>query len=96
VEEAAAAAESMQEQAQTLLQAVSVFKVADGAAASPPSVAAPPVPKTWPDVERRGPDRPRNVTRMVARKAPALPARPAPAEASSPAKTGTDGDWTEF
>ncbi len=85
VEEAAAAAESMQQQAQTLAQAVAVFKI--GAQAKvvetpKPSARASDAPR----VERRGPNRSKNVARL-----PAASAKPAAA-----VKSGTDDEWTEF
>jgi methyl-accepting chemotaxis protein len=61
VEEAAAAAESLEEQAQTLSRTVAAFKVGDGAAI--PSGA-----NGWDGVqERRGPHRAQNVARIPAR-----------------------------
>jgi methyl-accepting chemotaxis protein-1 (serine sensor receptor) len=119
VEEAAAAAESMQEQAQALAQAVAIFKVgqgsslqssADSGAARPVASAHAPA-RNWPDVERRGPNRARNVARIAPRTAAASPTAPAAkapaakapaakapaaASAAAPARTGTDDDWTEF
>ncbi len=80
VEEAAAAAESMQQQAQTLAQAVAVFKL--GAQAKITQAPKPAVGKAR-AVERRGPNRAKNVTRV-----PAASAKPAPASA----KTGTDDE----
>jgi hypothetical protein len=90
VEEAAAAAESMQSQAQNLAQAVSVFRVAGTQTA-----------KLQPAVERRAPTRALNVERLPA-KAPkvARTERRAPAGgAAKPAprpRTGTDDEWSEF
>jgi len=83
VEEAAAASESMQNQAQALAQAVSVFKLAGASLA-----------KTAP-VERRGAGRPANVTRLPAKAPRTAPAkRLAPAKvAGGDAQTG---EWNEF
>jgi len=84
VEEAAAAAESLQDQAQHLAQAVAVFKLEQkptGVARTVEQLAAAPV------VERRGPNRARNVTRLPAAQQKT---------ATRAAKTGTDNDWTEF
>ena len=94
VEESAAAAESLKGQAQQLVQAVAVFKLAQGATV----VAAVPARTS---TERRGPERAKNVTRPNFGKAKAKPtaaAAPAVAVAAAPvpAKTGTDGDWTSF
>jgi len=89
VEEAAAAAESMQEQAQALSAAVAVFKLAEGATlqTSRP-VRAEPVQAR---VERRGPNRAKNVARVPQKREPKLE-QSVPADAK---KTGTD-DWSEF
>ncbi len=86
VEEAAAAAESMQQQARQLATAVTVFKL--DASHANLAVAAKPVAsvRKAPFVERRGPNRPKNVTRL-----PAASAKPA-----AVAKSGTDDEWTEF
>ncbi|HET8611126.1 MAG TPA: methyl-accepting chemotaxis protein [Burkholderiales bacterium] len=89
VEEAAAAAESLEDQARKLMQAVAVFKSSrdeDVAAEAEPVVEQAPV-------ERRGPDRAKNVARLPAARTKNEP-RPKPATL---AKTGTDdGDWQEF
>ena len=87
VEEATAAAESMQQQAKQLAAAVAVFKLdaSQAKAVETPKPAAS-APKA-PFVERRGPNRAKNVTRLAAAKA-----KPAPA----PAKSGTGDEWTEF
>jgi methyl-accepting chemotaxis protein len=89
VEEAAAAAESMQDQAQALLQAVAVFRLADGqdqqAATAAPILL-----------------RPTPTTRKIAtgaRPKAASPARPksvAPTAPRAPVTAGGDDDWTEF
>jgi methyl-accepting chemotaxis protein len=86
VEESAAAAESLKTQARGLVETVAVFRLSgDGAMHAQPAPAF---------VERRGPDRARNVTRpsFAAKKAPA--AAPRPAAEAAPA-TGTDG-WESF
>jgi len=104
VEEAAAAAESMQEQAQTLGHAVAVFKVADGmqSAATSARKAATALrqPKAEPvshasRVERRGPNRAKNVTRLPAERKAAEEAAAAPVPPAA-AKTGTNDEWSEF
>ena len=98
VEESAAAAESLKGQAQQLVQAVAVFKLAHGSAhvAVAPTPAARSVAVPSP-VERRGPNRAKNVTR------PNFSAKARPTAAASahiveaPAqKTGTDDEWTSF
>ncbi len=90
VEQSAAAADSLRTQAEALVQAVAVFRVEHGAAAVAPANAR---------VERRGPDRAKNVTRPDFGKKPApvkvAPQPAATAAAPPPAKTGTD-DWESF
>jgi methyl-accepting chemotaxis protein len=109
VEESAAAAESLKGQAQQLVQAVAVFKLAHGAGASPvyaPAVA-PVAAAARPVAERRGPN-PANKVARTALKAqptqPAEPARPTPAAATpsaapvqrvAVADASTD-DWQSF
>ena len=95
VEEAAAAADSMQQQAQALARAVSVFKVAHSVSATT-SIAEPPEPEladaVMPaPVERRGANRAKNVSRLPAKTKLAPEASKAQRE-----KTGTEDDWTEF
>ena len=106
VEESAAAAESLKLQAQQLVQAVAVFKLAHGAetqAVPTPVVArlAPkPAGKSFPAVERRGPDRSRKITRIASAQAAAAPRTEPPALTATrkPAEgaTGGDDDWTTF
>ena len=96
VEESAAAAESLKGQAQHLVQAVAVFKLSQGAAANAAVMRASAPMSTSPSapvVERRGPDRARNVAR------PAFGAKAEPPTLSAqvePGKTGTMDDWTSF
>ena len=89
VEEMAAAASSLRGQAQELVQAVSVFKLAsnDGAAAA--VAAAPSGNGAYQGPERRSQERATNVTRLQPQ------ASHKPAEFVRPAKTGTD-DWENF
>ena len=90
VEECAAAAESLKVQAQQLVQAVSVFKLAHGQGT--PHAATPAAPAQA-SAERRGPGRAKNVARPAfGTKAKA----PTHAGAAAPAKTGTDGEWASF
>ena len=96
VEESAAAAETLKTQAQQLVQAVAVFKLAaDGPASA--EVSAPAVRESSNRAERRGPGRATNVTRPLFR--PQAQSQPeathAPVKAAS-AKTGTDDEWTSF
>jgi methyl-accepting chemotaxis protein len=104
VEESAAAAESLKGQAQQLVSAVAVFKLASGAAVSPVAVTTTPAP-SYAGSERRGPDRAKNVTRPTfgtKAQANAKPKATAKADVPtltaevSPAKTGTDDEWTSF
>ncbi|TXI18022.1 MAG: HAMP domain-containing protein [Roseateles sp.] len=96
VEQSAAAAESLRQQADTLVRAVAVFRTAGGARSMAPAPAAPviaPRPAAAPVVARpASPQRPSKVARPdFARRAPKAAATPQPALA-----TGTDGDWTSF
>ncbi|MFO1198903.1 MAG: methyl-accepting chemotaxis protein [Burkholderiaceae bacterium] len=103
VEESAAAAASMKEQAGQLVQTVAVFKLSSGDASRLAAAGAPAAVT----VERRGPDRAKNVVRpsfgasakpAAPRAAPAAPAPAAHAAAPAAAaagKTGTD-DWESF
>ena len=90
VEESAAAAESLKGQAQQLVQAVAVFKLSQGEAVhhAPATPAASPAA-----VDRRGPDRAKNVTRP---KFSAKAKAPTQTAEAAPAKTGTDGEWASF
>ena len=86
VEQAAAAAESLEEQARSLVQTVAMFRLAEGAA---PLAATQPVAM----VERRGPDRARNVARLPAGKSPSAPLK----KVVNAAPLGADdGEWEEF
>jgi hypothetical protein len=95
VEESAAAAESLNAQAQQLVGAVAVFKLSAhevrAAAAPAPAVKPPAV-----SAERRHPSRATNVVRPVF-KAPAAPPKTlaAPVEKADASKSGTD-DWESF
>ena len=85
VEQAAAAAESLEEQAQVLAQAVAVFRVGEVIEGSAARV-----------VERRdAAKRPANVARLPAKAAPVAKAKVA-ANTVAKAKTGTDDEWAEF
>ncbi|CAN5576944.1 methyl-accepting chemotaxis protein [soil metagenome] len=96
VEESAAAAESLRQQAQQLVQAVAVFKLSDdGFGMSNAAYREPREPRepaATPTAERRGPNRAKNIVR------PAFKARSseaAPSAAPAAANTGTD-DWVSF
>jgi methyl-accepting chemotaxis protein len=104
VEESAAAAESLQQQAKRLVEAVSVFQVADGGSAmaplpvldvvATPSPAAPaPAPTVstaWTGSERRGPERAKNVVRPpFGAEAPTKASAPAKAAATTPTPPST-------
>ena len=82
--EEAAAAESLEEQAQVLAQSVAVFRLAGGADAATPAI------------ERRDlTKRPANVARLPA-KAGTDHAKPRKPTAAPAARTGTDDEWAEF
>ncbi|MEO8057824.1 MAG: methyl-accepting chemotaxis protein [Burkholderiales bacterium] len=94
VEESAAAAESLKVQAQQLVQAVAVFRLtAGGSPVQGHAVALP--TKASATVDRRGPNRAKNVSRLspkpAVKRAPAASAEPMVAR-----KTGTDDEWTTF
>jgi methyl-accepting chemotaxis protein len=98
VEESAAAAESLKSQAQNLVQSVAVFKLGHGQTASR-SVTAPlqdsAPAKGYSGIERRGPDRAKNVTRIRIQATGASTTQTAPAAALR--MTGTDDDgWSSF
>jgi methyl-accepting chemotaxis protein len=111
VEQSAAAAESLKGQAQQLVQAVAVFKLAHGEAVALPAPKpavptlakaakpAPPVARAAAapnKVERRGPNRAKNVVRPAFQPKAATPAVATPAPVVADANTGTDGEWTSF
>ncbi|BDT66813.1 methyl-accepting chemotaxis protein I [Comamonadaceae bacterium OS-1] len=95
VEESAAAANSLSQQATDLLQSVAVFKLnAATASTSTPQARSAVKP---PQIERRAPDRAKNVARPAFGKKAAL-AAPKAKEAQTTAvqaRTGND-DWTSF
>jgi len=97
VEESAAAAESLKDQAQQLLQAVSVFKLGQDEASYMSSAVA-----NLSSAERRGPDRAKNVTRPTfgaksnAKAKATAPTVTANAAEATPRKSGTDDEWTSF
>jgi len=104
VEQSAAAAESLKSQAQDLVHTVAVFKLAGDArhaAATVPVVdrapagATPvaPAPAFKPGVERRGPNRAKNVIRPAFGKPAAAPVGDAGNDAR---QTGTNEEWTSF
>jgi hypothetical protein len=101
VEEAAAAAESLQEQAGALTRAVAVFRVAHDTHGAVEAVLRERPTEMEPaeddseepmEVERRGPNRAKNVARLKPGN------KAADAEVKTPAleKTGTDQEWSEF
>ncbi len=94
VEESAAAAESLKNQAHQLVQAVAVFKLSQQEGFARGSHAAVPAANAA-KVERRSPDRAKNVTRpRFEAKPPAEVAQASQAAVAAP-KTGTD-DWESF
>jgi methyl-accepting chemotaxis protein len=94
VEESAAAAESLKSQAEQLVQAVAVFKLSHQQGHANTSHAAVPAANA-PKVERRSPDRAKNVTRPKFKAQPAAEVAQASPAAVPPLKTGTD-DWESF
>jgi methyl-accepting chemotaxis protein len=92
VEEAAAASQSMQDQAQALNRAIAVFTLAQDVEGASATAAADALARRLPAEERRAPSRARNVARLPAKKNPDGGAC-APLE---PRKTGTGGEWSEF
>ncbi len=91
VEESAAAAESLKSQAGTLVQVVSVFKLAHGEQLRTAPAAA--APQDWSGADRRGPARAKNVTRPAFGKKAAAPQA---AAEPAPQKTGTNDEWASF
>ncbi len=85
VEQSAAAAESLKDQAQQLVQAVAVFKLAQGATSQHPAAGSQRA------TERRGPDRATIVARPKFKAEP-----PTLVDDATVAKTGTDGDWASM
>ena len=107
VELSAAAAEGLKVQAQQLVQVVAVFKLAQAdmsqspaASAAPSSVselatAAAPA-KVAAAVERRGPNRAKNVSRLSPKSESKLGAASPASVVASKGPTGTDDEWTTF
>jgi methyl-accepting chemotaxis protein len=112
VEESAAAAASLSQQAQKLAEVVAVFQIDDSAVRAPatPAAAAPAAGSkagAWSGADRRGPDRATNVQRPAFGAKPAAPAAAVPAKASAApaaapaaaqAAPAATGtdDWTSF
>jgi methyl-accepting chemotaxis protein-1 (serine sensor receptor) len=103
VEESAAAASSLKAQAAELVNAVAVFRLGTEARAEHRAAAVPAPQAGYAGIERRGPNRATNVTRLSA-KAAAQPVKTAPAKISTTPqvakvaqgqRTGTD-DWESF
>jgi len=107
VEEMAAAASSLKSQAQELVQAVAVFKLADGsghagtaapAAAARPAPVRPPAAQRPPQLgaERRlGAPAAQPALKPVSSRQPAVPAK-SPARPAPVARSAADGDWESF
>ncbi|WDZ98162.1 methyl-accepting chemotaxis protein [Herbaspirillum sp. WKF16] len=97
VEEAAAAAGSLEEQARRLKQAVATFRVEGGEAA--PAVAAAVSPAPAPVRAAAKPAAPRAAAKPALKTAPAPVAKPLPApaaKAAPKAPAGDDGEWETF
>ncbi len=98
VEESAAAAESLKQQARQLVQAVAVFKLVDDNR-TPVVMPAPVATAAHAEnvTPRRGPNRARNVTRSrIGAKAESKPEVPTVTPALTLCTTGADHDWTTF
>ncbi len=96
VEESAAAAESLNSQAQQLVDAVAVFKLSAAEHRSAAVVRAPVAKPPAASVERRAPNRATNVVRPAFKTRPANPKTlAAPLETVEASKNGTD-DWESF
>ncbi len=96
VEESAAAAQCLKGQARQLVQAVAVFKLAQGTEATAAAPFAAKAPAAGPgDIERREPDRARNAMRPDAGKTRPLVTRAAAPRSTEPAHAGAD-DWQTF
>jgi methyl-accepting chemotaxis protein len=94
VEESAAAAESLKSQAEQLVQAVAVFKLAQGGQVAPQAAApAAPAAASWRGADRRGPARAKNVARPAFGSKAAAPKT---TESAAAQRTGTDDEWTTF
>ena len=90
VEESAAAAASLKSQAEQMVSAVAVFKVAAGGAANAPlssSVSGTTGPRVAPTAPKAAPPRAAMAALPVLKRTVAAPARPAPAAAPSDAAT---------
>ncbi len=94
VEESAAAAESLKTQAEQLVQAVAVFKLSrqegSGSRSGAGAAAA-----NAPKLERRSPDRSKNITRPQFKAKPVVALAQTAPSASTSVHTGTD-DWESF
>ena len=92
VEESAAAAESLKQQALNLVQAVAVFKLAQYGPGRGAALA--PALRSQSVVDQRGPAQAKSIVRSTLKTEPSkhLAASPSPAAA---AKSGTD-DWASF
>ncbi len=97
VEESAAAAENSRVQAQQLVQAVAVFKLAyDREGHAAPAVPSPaPVHAALP-FERRGTNRAKNLARPAFGSKSANPSASTPAVADASAKADTEDGWAKF
>jgi hypothetical protein len=94
VEESAAAAESLKNQAHQLVQAVAVFKLSQHEGFARGSHAALPAANA-PKVERRSPDRAKNVARPKFKAEPRAEVAQTSPPVAAPTRTGTD-DWESF
>ena len=92
VEESAAAAEGLNGQAHQLVEAVAVFKLAQGEVHAPAQMSVP----ASGSAERRVPDRAKSVSQPRFRAKPMAVAMEAQAPRVNISKTGTDAEWASF
>jgi methyl-accepting chemotaxis protein len=93
VEEAAAAAQSLQDQASELAHVVSIFKLVEGEEAH---VVAKAVPVSAPIAARPAPALRVTARPALKKPAPAAPAAPAASKAKKIGATASSDEWEEF
>ncbi|MEI7968349.1 MAG: methyl-accepting chemotaxis protein [Betaproteobacteria bacterium] len=96
VEEAAAAAESLEEQAQLLAQAVVVFNLSDSKDSGQSGQVNAVVAADVKSADRRGPDRAKNVARLRATQQKASGGVPVPQPKRVASAGGAEEEWEQF
>jgi methyl-accepting chemotaxis protein len=101
VEEGAAATDSLQQQAKTLVQTVARFQLDDQDSSNPPlGMPAADPDSRWDGADRRGPSRARNVTRptfgLAGQTSPAAVPAPEIPTAADSKRTGTGARWESY